>query len=246
VALALALVVGLVFGILPVLPWWLGALFGLVAGAALVWNRSRNADQVVLRAVGPGVADSQIPIRLANMVEGLTLSGGVIPPELVVLDDPARNGLAIRRHDRNHLVITTGLVDALDVVELEGAVADLLTRLRNGDAEAGTLASALFGLPFLDSPLVSVFGSLSGLVLGRFLPSDRDILADFQAVALTRYPPGLHRALRRIDEGDVVPAAASVGNSHLWLVDPGRGVDTADGGDARAPLSLRIDALAEL
>lgn len=241
-----AIVVGiLLFALIPVLPWWLGALLGLVAVAIVVWLMAERADRSVLASLSATVPEARHPVRLVNMVEGLTLAGGVIAPSVLVLDDPARNAMAVRRRDRNHLVLTTGLVDSLDVVEMEATVAELLTRLRNGDAETATLGAALVGRTLIDSPLGSVLGPIAGGILGRLLPPDRDLEADRQAVTLTRYPPGLIQALQSLEGQEVQPRCATAGTAPLWLVDPAPQTAPA-GEEARAPLSLRIDALAEL
>ncbi len=241
-----ALLIGAgLFALVPAVPWWLGALLGLVVAAVAVWWLAERADRSVLGAVGPGLPESRHPVRLVNMVDGLTLAGGVIAPSLVVVDDPARNAMAVRRRDRNHLVFTTGLVDALDVVELEAAVAELLTRLRNGDAETATLGAALVGRPLIDGPLGPALAPVAAGVLRRLLPPDRDLEADRQAVTLTRYPPGLINALASLRDHEMAPRSVTDGTSHLWLADPASEA-APSGEETRAPLSLRIDALAEL
>ncbi len=243
-AVPAALIGGLIFALLPAVGWWLGVLIGLVAAAILVWYRAQRADRIVLGALGVDVRPQRSSERLSNMVEGLTLAGGVIPPILVVADDAARNGMAVRRSDRNHLVLTSGLVETLDVVQLEGAVAELVTTLRNGDAEAATIGAALLGRPLLDGPLRPLLAPVANAILGRLVSPDRDLEADRQAVSLTRYPPGLMKALQVIDGGPVRPAFAADGTAHLWLVDPTKADAPAD--ERRAPVRLRIDALAEL
>lgn len=240
-----AVIVGILLGaLLPGLSWWMGLVAGLVVAGIAVWLVGRRADQLVLSSLGPSVPRSEYPERLTNMVDGLTLSGGVIEPSLVLIDEPARNAMAVRRADRNHLVVTTGLVSSLGVVELEGAVAELLTRLRNGDAEAATVGAALLGRFLVDGPLGVVLAPLGWSALDRLLSADRDLEADRQAVTLTRYPPGLLRALQAIESGDSRVGAATAGTAHLWLADPIEA--TSEQTDRRVPLSLRIDALAEL
>lgn len=245
VAVPLILVGWLFFAIVPG-PWWLGVLLGLLVAVVLVWLRLRSAATGVLSKLGGGLLQTDGSVRLENLVRGLSLAGGVEEPEVVILSDPARNAMAVRGPigSQNHLVITQGLLQALEVVELEGVVAELLTRLKNGDAEAATVGAALFGQPILDGPLSSVLSPVASFGLGRLLNDDRDLEADRQAVSLTRYPPGLYGALQLIGQGDVVPKSYSKGLAHLWLIDPAGGAD--DSGAARAPLDLRIDVLAEL
>lgn len=246
VAVPLILIGWLLFAILPG-PWWLGVLLGLIAAVVLVWLRLRSAATSVLSKLGGGLLQADGSVRLENLVQGLSLAGGVDQPDIVVLSDPARNAMAVRSplgsDSRNHLVITQGLLQAVDVVELEGVVAELLTRLKNGDAESATVGAALFGQPILDGPLGAMLRPVASLGLGRLLNEDRDLEADRQAVSLTRYPPGLFGALKVIGEGDNTPKSYSKGLAHLWLIDPSQGAENP--GSERAPLDLRIDVLAE-
>lgn len=233
-------IIGVVlFALIPG-PWWLGVILGLVVAAGLIWIRLRNADQRVLSNLGGGLLQADGAARLENLVQSLSLAGGVEEPEVVILSDPARNALAMRNRGRNTLVVTQGLLQSLEVVELEGVVAELLSRLKNGDAESATLGAALFGQPILDGPLSSVLGPVANIGLARLLHEDRDLEADRAAVRLTRYPPGLLNALKHL-RGGPAPTANTDGLAHLWLVDP----VTVDE-PARAPLDLRIDVLAEL
>ncbi|MEM7322879.1 MAG: hypothetical protein AAF531_07330 [Actinomycetota bacterium] len=238
------IVCSLLFWLIPG-PWWLGIPVGLAIAAGAVWLRVRRADEIVLSRLGGGLLHPDGAVRLENLVQGLSLAGGVVEPGMTVLSDQARNAMAVRRNGRNHLVVTQGLLESLEVVELEGLVAELLTRLKNGDAEAATVGAALYGGPILDGPLASVLGPVARTLLGGLLDADRDLEADRQAVSLTRYPPGLLGALAAMRRGDVSPAADSAGLSHLWIADPDV-ADAPQGAAARASLGLRIDILAEL
>lgn len=243
-AVPLMLIGILLFWLIPG-PWWFGIPLGIAIAAVAVWLRVRKADEIVLSKLGGGLLHADGSVRLENLVQGLSLAGGVVEPNLIVLSDQARNAMAVRSRGQNHLVVTQGLLQALEVVELEGLVAELLTRLKNGDAEAATVGAALYGAPILDGPLSSVLGPVARGVLGGLLAADRDLQADRQAVSLTRYPPGLLGALAAIRRGEVKPAAYSRGLAHLWIADPS--VETKDAAvSVRAPLGLRIDVLAEL
>jgi len=51
----------------------------------------------------------------------------------------------------------------------------------------------------------------------------REYLADAQGALLTRYPPGLASALRKIQAGAVIPMrSANNATAHLWLNQPSR------------------------
>ncbi len=238
------IIASLLFWLVPG-PWWLGIPVGIAVAVLFVWLRARRADEIVLSGLGGGLLQADGAVRLENLVQGLSLAGGVVEPNVIVLSDQARNAMAVKRQDRNHLVVTQGLLDALEVVELEGLVAELLSRLKNGDAEAATVGAALYGGPILDGPFASVLGPIARAMLGGLLAADRDLEADRQAVSLTRYPPGLLGALAAIRRGDVTPSTFSDGQSHLWIADPAMETKGAEN-NLRAPLGLRIDVLAEL
>ncbi len=243
VAIPAVLIGILIFALIPG-PWWIGVILGLVVAAAVVIHRAQNADQAVVSKLGGGLLQADGEARLANLVQGLSLAGGVAEPDLMILSDRSMNAMAVQRSGRNQLVVTQGLLENLEVVELEGVVAELLTRLKNGDAEAATVGAALFGQAILDGPLASVLRPVATAALGRLLNDDRDLNADRQAVNLTRYPPGLHAAFVKIGEGEVTPDSYRVGQAHLWLVDPDGSTAASDSG--RASLDLRRDVLAEL
>jgi hypothetical protein len=161
--------------------------------------------------------------RLANLVEGLAPGAGLARPRCFVVDDPAANALAAGRDPRHGcLIVTSGLLHDLSRMELEGVVATCLVRIRDGVVAAPTVALA-FGRGARVPLLVERAGGA--------LPSD------LAAVSLTRYPPGLAAALRRVaPTGGVAPAQASHLLAPLWWVPPGSTVE----------VEARIEALEEL
>lgn len=249
IAAPLVLLIALLLGLTGLLGWLWAVLVGLVIGAAVaafvVVRRLSSAAEVVLAALPPDVRRYD---RLDNLVDGLRLTAGVLPPSVHIIDDPAANAMAVSRNLEHTLVMTTGLVDNLDLVPLEGVVAELMVRLRSGEAERDTMSVALGRIPLVNVP---VLGSLTRAAaswadrLGdsEVDPENDDILADYRAVMLTRYPPGLRAALEDVRSVGTRPAARSELDS-LWFVDPAAGDNSA--GSERPSLELRIDALAEL
>jgi Zn-dependent protease with chaperone function len=235
------IVLVLVFAVAPAVPWWLGIVVGALFAVGVVAYRLRAAYPATIAALGAVPSSAGDRPRFHNLVQGLSLAGAVGDPELYVIDDPARNAASIARGERTGIVATTGLLDALDRIALEGVVAECLVRIGNGDAEAATVGAALFG-PLLDGPLRAA----GHLALGRLLVADRELRADRDAVALTRYPPGLSSALAAIGAGTARVAQVPERLDHVWLVPPsalgGAGATTT----TAAPLSLRIDVLGEL
>ncbi len=236
--LAVALVV--IFAVLG-LPWWLGLLLGLLAAAGFSWWLGRGAlaralDELRARPLRP----LEFP-NYPNLVEGLSLSTGLSEPDLYVVDDRAMNGAAVAAADGAALVLTTGLLQALDRVELEGVIAALLIRLKDGDAETATLTSAVIGRTMMDSAIAKPLAPVASTVFQRVMPEHREIHGDQSAVSVTRYPPGLFSALRKIDAGTHIPADVHTGSQHLWFVPPAPAPQVP-----HSPLPWRLDVLSEI
>src|SRR5205807_2803404 len=135
-------------------------------------------------------ADPQQYARLHNLVEGLCIAAGLPKPRVYVIEDPAPNAFATGRDPRHAAVaVTTGLLDKMNRIELEGVLAHELSHVKNSDVLISTLAVTLVGLPSL--VLVPLFAPVMQLAVSR----RRESLADVNGVELTRYPPGLISAL---------------------------------------------------
>ena len=91
---------------------------------------------------------------------------------------------------------------------------------RSGGKDSGGGASAIvfaIGLMFL--VLAPIIGQFVRLAVSR----NREYLADAQGALLTRYPPGLADALRKIADGAAIPMrSANNATAHLWLNQPSR------------------------
>lgn len=240
-AVPAAIIGGLIFAVLPG-SFLIGVLLGIVAAIVAVVIRLRSADRVVMSSIEGGLPSSVAVERLANLIQSLSLAAGVDQPEVLVVPDGARNAMVASCRGRNHLAVTSGLLDHIDVIQMEGVVAELLVRLKSGDAEAATIGAALFGRPMIDGPLSAVLSPIGERGLAMLLAPDRDLTADRHAVSLTRYPPGLLAALQTMSQGDLAPSASTDGVAHVWLVDPG---ERNDRPAARSDIDLRIDILAE-
>jgi len=93
-------------------------------------------------------------------------------------------------------------------------------RRSGGGRDSGGGASAIvFAVGLVLLVLAPIFGQLVRLAVSR----NREYLADAQGALLTRYPPGLASALRKIAEGAVIPMrSANNATAHLWMNQPSR------------------------
>ena len=121
-------------------------LVALVISALIAFGSYWKADVIALRVSRARPADPQQYQRLHNLVEGLCIAGGLPKPGVYIVDDPAPNAFATGRNP-NHaaIAVTTGLLDKLNRVELEGVVAHELSHIKNYDILVSTLAVTMVG-----------------------------------------------------------------------------------------------------
>lgn len=224
---------------------WLGAVIVLIVAAAVTGAAYRGADRVILAVSGARPADEDAHPRLYNLVEGLAVSAGVPHPRLYVVDDEVANASTFGSSpERAVIVVTTGLLEKLNRIELEAVLAQQISRIRDeqlgldtvavttggaallvtdlalGERPAGRSGAgglrlpAVVGYPFL------VLAPLSAWALRHAVSPDRDQTADLTGVGITRYPPGLIAALTRIRDDGSVPTGGIRATAHLWFQDP--------------------------
>ncbi len=125
---------------------WIGVAIALVISGALAFASYWKADRIALAVSRAHLADPEQYRRLHNLVEGLCIAGGLPKPGVYVIDDPAPNAFATGRNPRHAAIaVTSGLLDKLDRVELEGVIAHELSHIRNYDILVSTLAVTLVG-----------------------------------------------------------------------------------------------------
>jgi heat shock protein HtpX len=118
----------------------------LVIGAVIAFTSYWKADAIALAVSRAKPADPQEYARLHNLVEGLCIASGLPKPRVYVVDDPAPNAFATGRNPKHAAIaVTTGLLEKLNRVELEGVVAHELSHIRNYDILVSTLAVTLVG-----------------------------------------------------------------------------------------------------
>lgn len=122
----------------------IGALVFAGAGSAVAYWKS---DSVALAMSHARPADPATYARLHNLVEGLCIAAGLPKPRIYVIDDEAPNAFATGRDPRHAAVaVTTGLMDKLTRIELEGVLAHELSHIKNYDILVSTLAVTMVGV----------------------------------------------------------------------------------------------------
>ncbi len=189
--LVLGLVGGVVLGLVagPIV----GALGAVVIALAVTVVVARSSTAVLRAVLGAErVEDDEFP-GLRTVVEGLCATFGLRVPELMVIDDAVANSCVYGDGAKAVLVVTTGLVDGLDLIETEGVVAHELAHVKRHDS--GLCAVAVTAL----LPLVWITGS--DRLVHRALGRGREYFADQIGASTVRYPSGLHDALEAMERG---------------------------------------------
>jgi heat shock protein HtpX len=125
----------------------LGFVIALVIAGASSFLAYWKSDVVALRMSRARPAPVEEYARYHNIVEGLCIASGLPKPRLYVIDDPAPNAFATGRNPRNAAVaVTTGLLEKMNRIELEGVLAHELSHVKNYDILVSTLAVTMVGV----------------------------------------------------------------------------------------------------
>ena len=125
----------------------IGIAIALVVAIATSWGAYWRSDTIALRMSRAQPAPVEDYARYHNIVEGLCIASGLPKPRLYIIDDPAPNAFATGRNPRNAaLAVTTGLLEKMNRVELEGVLAHELSHVKNYDILVSTLAVTMVGV----------------------------------------------------------------------------------------------------
>jgi heat shock protein HtpX len=272
ILIALGYVLGEVFapgGGVAMVPAALG-LSGVSATASYFAGDKLVLAQSQARELAPGEEP-----QLRNIVDTLSIGLGIPPPRIYLIDDTAPNAFATGRDPKHaSIAVTRGLLDKLDRTELEGVIAHELSHVGNHDIRVMLLVTVLVGTIALLSDwmlrsfawggggrrgrdrggggiiliialalaiLTPIIATLIQLAVSR----QREFLADASGALLTRYPPGLASALRKIAADKEALEVANKATASLYFANPLKDAPRAMDGlfDTHPPIAERIRRL---
>jgi len=121
---------------------------GIAFLLALVMSLSAyySGDKMVLAVSRAKRIEKKDYPQLFNVIEELSIAGGLPLPAVYVIDDTAPNAFATGRDPKHASVaITTGLLQKLSRDELQGVMAHELSHVGNRDILYGTMVGILVG-----------------------------------------------------------------------------------------------------
>jgi heat shock protein HtpX len=227
------------------LAFFVGGLYFLVAwfaGGSMILSMSGARE----------VTKKEYPY-LWNTVEGLAIAANIPMPKVYVIDDSAMNAFATGRDPRHsYICVTTGLLKTMNRQELEGVVAHEMSHIKDYDIRLMMLTAVLIGVLTLLSDfflrsflwggksrdrqggsvalvlivvglVLAVLSPLIGQLIQLAISRKREYLADASGAMLTRYPPGLANALKKISKDpDPLVDTANKATAHLFISTPFR------------------------
>ena len=125
-----------------------------VAGGSAFFSYWKS-DAIAMRLSRARPAPEEEFPRLHNLVEGLCIAAGLPKPRVYVIDDAAPNAFATGRNPKHAAIaVTTGLLDMMNRMELEGVLAHELSHIKNYDILVSTLAVTMVGILALVSDVL--------------------------------------------------------------------------------------------
>ena len=251
-SLFLILIIGLGWLISYLLDSYLILVIAVVYSITASFIGYWKSDKIVLRMSHAKPVKKEDNPELYRLVENLSITAGLPLPKIYVIDSPQPNAFATGR-DPDHAVVavTTGLLNKLERVELEGVIAHELSHIGNRDALLQTIVVVLVGVVvmitdlflrisfysrggskkdnkaqsfmFLIALALAVLAPILASLIKLAISRKREYLADSTGALLTRYPEGLARALEKISSDSHDLKVANNSTAHLYTASPIRG-----------------------
>ena len=210
-----------------------------------------NSDKIVMAISGAKKIQKKDSPEVFRIVENLSIASGLPTPKIYTINDSAPNAFATGR-DPKHAAIafTSGILDKLNKLELEGVAAHELSHVGNYDTRLMTIVSILVGTIALladffiritwwgggrdrddDRGQAGAIFAVIGIILAILSPiiatliqlaisRKREFLADASGALLTRNPDSLADALLKIAKDKEPLEVANKATAHLYIENP--------------------------
>lgn len=199
-------------------------IFTLIFAIFYALFQYKISTVIALKMNGAELISKKDVPEFYSIVESLSITAGLPMPKLYIINDSSMNAFAAGTNPENSVIcVTTGLLENMDKVEIEGVMAHEISHIKNYDIRVSMAAVALTAVIGMLSDIVLRFIFLNDddddsknpitLILGLFfvlispllatitrlaISRQREFLADATAVSLTRYPDGLISALEKL------------------------------------------------
>jgi len=225
-------------------------LVAVVLAIALNFFSYWYSDKIVLSISNAKLVKKDDEPELYRMVENLSITAGLPMPKLFIMEEMQPNAFATGR-DPEHgvIVVTRGLINRLEKIELEAVIAHELAHIGNRDILLSTMVVVLVGMVVIMTdfffryafwggggrdggsriPMIvialalAILAPLLAQMMRMAISRKREYLADATGSLLTRYPEGLASALEKIATDPNPMRKANDATAHLFIASPFRG-----------------------
>ncbi len=261
------------------LGWLFSAYYGstgifwgaFIGGGVYALFQYFAASRIALAVNGAQEIEKRDNPRLYRIVENLSITNGMPMPKVYIVDDVAPNAFATGRDpDHAHVAATTGLLDIMTDVELEGIMAHEMGHVKNYDIRVSMI---VFGLVSAIGLIVDMFfrmmwfgGSnsdnrpsnpiflVAGIAAAILAPlvaalvqmaisRQREYLADATGAQTTRYPEGLASALEKLASVSTATKRQNSSTAHLFFANPLKGKSVTSFFSTHPPIEERVERL---
>ncbi|MFA5652421.1 MAG: M48 family metalloprotease, partial [Candidatus Paceibacterota bacterium] len=242
-------------------------VFSLIMNFISYWF----SDKIVLSVSGAKEAKHDEYTDLYHSVENLSITAGLPMPKIYIIEEVSPNAFATGRNkEHSVIVVTTGLLQILNRVELEGVIAHELSHVGNDDILLSTVVVVLVGfisllanmfmrggmrgnsdnnknggILMLVGIIFIILSPIAAKLIQLSISRKREFLADASGALLTRYPDGLASALKKISVANIPMKNPNPATAHLYISNPfgGTGKKVLNLFSTHPPVEERIKAL---
>lgn len=227
---------------------WVAVIFAVLINFFAYWY----SDKIVLKMSGAKPIEKSDNPELYRILENLSITAGLPMPKLYIINEPQPNAFATGRDPKHGVIaVTTGLLEKLEKVEIEGVLAHELAHIGNRDVLLSTIIVILVGMVVIMtdfffraslggarnssgklavvmiviSLVLMILAPLFAQIMKMAISRKREFLADSSGALLTRYPDGLARALEKIASDPNSMTRANDATAHMYISNPFRGGD---------------------
>jgi len=207
-----------------------GVPLWLVVGLSVVFVgvQYKIGKWAALRSVGAEDMPEDQYSEIHRRVEWLCEDMGLEKPRMMVADMGAPNAFAVGRRGAGTVVVSTELIRALDIDELEGVLAHELAHIDNRDVVMMVLGQGIASIVAIVAQWIVLFSGRRGManfflaiVVGQIvqfivmifvlaISRYREYVADADAAGLIGGGAPLARALEKIDRGNEMAQETAV------------------------------------
>lgn len=279
-----ALIIGLIFAFFSVVIYTVAYMLGSdpqsAAMIALLFSGLTSffsywfSDKIVIKMNGAKNPTPDQERIIKPILERLCEASGLPMPKYYVSVDPSPNAFATgRNHNHSAVCVTTGLLERLNVDQIEGVLAHEMAHISNYDILLQTVASVMIGAAIIAADMCSrmmfwgrarrrdddngganlilfivglifmIIAPIAGQLLRFSLSRNREYLADATAAKFTGKPHHLADALEIISGASIPVTGATKATEGMYISNPLNGKDVANLFSTHPPIAERVRIL---